>query len=137
MPTILQQSPASAPPPAEPPGRQAHDQRDDQHDRGCRQQLAGVVAQQVRQRTGQVGADSPLLRLAGHRYIGRRVERLPTALRKPDLDPRMGITAAHVPDARDPVAFARHVSACQPGRHALCAQHDRQRRRDLLAEASS
>ena len=47
----------------------------------------------------------------------------------------MGVAAADVPHARHPVAFARHVAGGEAGRHALAAQHDRQRRRDLLAEA--
>jgi hypothetical protein len=47
----------------------------------------------------------------------------------------VGVAAADVPHARHPVPLARHVAGGEPGRHALAAQHDRERRRDLLAEA--
>ena len=57
-----------------------------------------------------------------------------TDLREPDLDPRVSVTGADLVDAGDLIALARHVSRRQACRDALGPEHDRECRRDLLAE---
>ena len=69
------------------------------------------------------------------RHDRRRVEVLPAVAGEPHLDPGMGVVGVDLVEVGDRVVAPGHVPDRLAGGDAEGAQHHRQRRRDLLAEA--
>jgi hypothetical protein len=131
---ILQQAPpAAAAPPSQLERQREHCQHRHAEQHG-QTELTTVVVDIPGQTSGKLASNRVPRRLARQRHRRSRIEGLPSGLGEPHLHPRVGVAGAHLVHAGNAVTGTGGVPGRDPRRHTLCSQHDRQRRRDLLAE---